>query len=79
MISLDLLNCTKVRSIPIPTHPDAIDDIGNVTARRQTTEKSSEGLVEFLCPFQLLYSDGIERLGSDSGSDRRSWLEALSL
>jgi hypothetical protein len=39
VVTLDLLNCTEVRSVPSPTHPSAADDVGTIAAREQT-EKS---------------------------------------
>ena len=79
-MTLDLLNCSEVRSVPSPMHRDASDDIGSIAARRQTTEQgpeSGEGLADFLCPFQLLYTDGLERLGSESPRERVRWVSAL--
>ncbi|OBZ68826.1 hypothetical protein A0H81_10987 [Grifola frondosa] len=57
--------------------PTAQDDVGTIAAREQSTSATSEsdqlwemGLVETLCPFQLLYSGGIERLGAKSARAR---------
>ena len=58
--SLDLLNCTKVRSVPSPTHPSAREDVGTIAAREQSAEDDAQSLMEVLCPFQLLYADGVE-------------------
>ena len=80
LVTLDLVNCTEVRSVPSPMHRDAIDDIGSIAAREQTAEEQSEtgmGLASFLCPFQLLYSDGLERLGAESARERVRWVAAL--
>ncbi|EPQ51904.1 hypothetical protein GLOTRDRAFT_140838 [Gloeophyllum trabeum ATCC 11539] len=85
VVTLDLLNCTEVRSVPTPLHPSAKDDVGTIAARMQSEEASSQesgqlgemGLVETLCPFQLLYSDGIERLGAESARERVRWVSAI--
>ena len=34
-------------------------------------------LMEMLCPFQLLYSDGVERLGAESARERVRWVSAI--
>lgn len=68
LVTLDLVNCTEVRSVPSPLYRDAIDDIKSIAARAQSAEEESgegDGLADFLCPFQLLYSDGLERLGAE--------------
>src|ERR1700733_7539121 len=62
IVTLDLLNCTEVRSVPSPTHVSAREDVGTIAAQAQT----GEGLMELLCPFQLLYGDGVERLAAES-------------
>ncbi|EIN14499.1 hypothetical protein PUNSTDRAFT_140778, partial [Punctularia strigosozonata HHB-11173 SS5] len=81
VVTLDLLNCTEVRSVPSPLHPSARDDVGTIAARAQsgeTTGQSGEmGLMEMLCPFQLLYSDGVERLGAESARERVRWVSAI--
>ncbi|OBZ76666.1 hypothetical protein A0H81_03305 [Grifola frondosa] len=85
IVTLDLLNCTEVRSVPTPMHPTAQDDVGTIAAREQSTSATSGsggqlgemGLVETLCPFQLLYSDGIERLGAESARERVRWVSAI--
>lgn len=78
IITLDLLNCTEVRSVPSPMHPTARDDVGTIAAREQSAlaarggdgggggegQLGEMGLMEMLCPFQLLYGDGVERLGA---------------
>lgn len=86
-MTLDLLNCTEVRSVPSPTHPTAKDDIGTIAAQTQANDQDDPdldhlgdmNLVEALCPFQLLYSDGIERLGAESARERVRWVSALWL
>lgn len=35
------------------------------------------GLMEVLCPFQLLYGDGIERLAAESARERVRWVSAI--
>ena len=78
MITLDLLNCNEVRSVPSPSHPSAHDDIGTVAAQAQAEASGPEGaLVETLCPFQLLYPDGVERLGAESARERVRWVGAI--
>lgn len=85
IVTLDLLNCTEVRSVPSPTHPSAKDDIGTIAAEAQTNDQGDPdlghlggtNLVEALCPFQLLYSDGVERLGAESARERVRWVSAI--
>ncbi|KAF8579979.1 hypothetical protein K439DRAFT_341186 [Ramaria rubella] len=78
VITLDLLNCNEVRSVPSPSHPSANDDIGTIAAREQAGASGAEGnLVETLCPFQLLYPDGVERLGAESARERVRWVGAI--
>lgn len=84
-MTLDLLNCTEVRSVPSPTHPTARDDIGTIAAQAQVDGQDGPdpgrlgdmNLMETLCPFQLLYSDGIERLGAESARERVRWVSAV--
>ncbi|KAF8132961.1 hypothetical protein EV363DRAFT_1449161 [Boletus edulis] len=76
-VTLDLLNCTEVRSIPSPSHPRAKEDVGTIAARAQIAEGSCPPLMELLCPFQLLYSDGVERLAADSARQRTRWISAI--
>lgn len=40
-------------------------------------EMGEMGLMEMLCPFQLLYGDGVERLGAESARERVRWVSAL--
>jgi hypothetical protein len=85
IVTLDLLNCTEVRSVPSPLHPSARDDVGTIAAQRQSEavvsgsggELGDMGLLETLCPFQLLYSDGVERLGAESARERVRWVSAI--
>ena len=82
IVTLDLLNCTEVRSVASPTHPSAQDDVGTIAARAQTANAQAEGfgelgLVETLCPFQLFYGDGVERLGAESARERVRWVSAI--
>ncbi|KAH7337671.1 hypothetical protein B0J17DRAFT_433910 [Rhizoctonia solani] len=72
VVTLDLVNCTEVRSAPSPSHPSARDDVGSVAARLQSAE-----LAETLCPFQLLYTDGVERLGTDTARERVRWVGSI--
>lgn len=85
VVTLDLLNCTEVQSLKSPTHPEAQDDPGTIAAREQSAEASMWGdsqlpevvLVDTLCPFQLSYSDGIERLATESPRERVRWVSAI--
>ena len=82
IVTLDLLNCTEVRSVASPTHPSAQDDVGTLAAKAQTANAQAEGfgelgLMETLCPFQLFYSDGVERLGAESARERVRWVSAI--
>jgi hypothetical protein len=45
------------------------------TLRRRALE--SLGLMETLCPFQLFYSDGVERLDAESARERVHWVGAI--
>ncbi|KAG8726449.1 hypothetical protein FRC10_007117 [Ceratobasidium sp. 414] len=72
VVTLDLVNCTGVRSAPPPSHPSARDDVGRVAARLQSLE-----LAETLCAFQLLYADGVEWLGTDTARERVRWVGAI--
>ncbi|KAG2366333.1 hypothetical protein BDR07DRAFT_1480198 [Suillus spraguei] len=76
VVSLDLINCTEVRSTPGFTHPGARGDVGGVSAAAQMTE-DGVSLVEVLCPFQLLYGDGVERLAAESARERVRWVSAI--
>ncbi|KAG0704129.1 hypothetical protein DFH29DRAFT_913089 [Suillus ampliporus] len=76
VVSLDLINCTEVRSTPGFTHPGARGDVGGVSAAAQVTE-DGVSLVEVLCPFQLLYGDGVERLAAESARERVRWVSAI--
>ena len=81
VITLDLVHCNEVRSVPSPSHLSARDDIGTIAARLQMDEGGSGvasfDLIEMLCPFQLLYSDGVERLGAESARERVRWVSAI--
>ena len=80
IVTLDLLNCTEVRSVPSPTHSSAREDVGTVAALTQSDEGSGSGsqsLMELLCPFQLLYGDGVERLAAESARERVRWVSAI--
>ncbi|OCB90400.1 hypothetical protein A7U60_g2411 [Sanghuangporus baumii] len=81
VVTLDLVNCNEVRSVPSPSHVSARDDIGTIAARLQMDEGGSGvdnyDLIEMLCPFQLLYSDGAERLAAESARERVQWVGAI--
>lgn len=81
-MTLDLLNCTEVRSVPSPMHASARDDVGTVAAAAQSGESGGGtgeelSLMELLCPFQLLYADGVERLAAESARERVRWVSAI--
>ncbi|RDX52641.1 hypothetical protein OH76DRAFT_1554302 [Lentinus brumalis] len=90
IVTLDLLNCIEVRSVQSPSHPSAQDDVGTIAAIEQSVREDEQvgqwgttgelgdmSLMETLCPFQLLYSDGIERLGAESPRERVRWVSAI--
>ena len=77
VVTLDLFNCTEVRSVPSPSHPSAKEDVGTIAARAQIAEGNHPPLMELLCPFQLLYSDGVERLAAESARERVRWVGAI--
>lgn len=76
IVTLDLLNCTEVRSVPSPTHPSAREDVGTIAAMAQSGS-GDVSLTEVLCPFQLLYGDGVERLAAESARERVRWVSAI--
>ncbi|KAF9643021.1 hypothetical protein BDM02DRAFT_1761164 [Thelephora ganbajun] len=83
----DLLNCTGVCSVPSPTHPSAKNDICTIASQAQASDRDDPdlgqlgdmNLVEVLCLFQLLYSDGIKRPGAESARERVRWASAIRL
>ena len=77
VVSLDLLNCTSVVSVPSPTHPSAQDDVGTIAARLQSAERGGQPLVDRLVPFHLLYGDGVERVAAESLLERQRWVNYL--
>jgi hypothetical protein len=77
VVTLDLLNCTEVRSVPSPPHSSAREDVGTIAARTQVAEGQGPDLMELLCPFQLLYTDGVERLAAESARKRVRWVSAV--
>lgn len=77
IVTLDLLNCTEVRSVPSPTHSSAREDVGTIAALAQSDESDTQSLMELLCPFQLLYGDGVERLAAESARERVRWVSAI--
>lgn len=80
IVTLDLLNCTEVRSVPSPGHASAREDVGTIAAIAQNHAEGEAGavdLMEVLCPFQLLYGDGVERLGAESARERVRWVSAI--
>ena len=89
LVTLDLLNCTEVRSVLSPTHPTAKDDIGTIATQTQVNNQDDPdpghpgdmnmNPMETLCPSQLFYSDGVERLGGESARERVRWVSAVWL
>ena len=85
IVTLDLLNCTEVQSAKSPTHHGAQDDVGTLAAIMQSqnasagveTQLGEAELMQTLSPFHLHYSDGIERLGTDSPRERVRWVSAI--
>ncbi|TCD63586.1 hypothetical protein EIP91_005194 [Steccherinum ochraceum] len=80
IVTLDLLNCTEVRSAPSPTHREASDDVGTIAAQdqsREAVDQAEAELAQILSPFHLLYTDGVERLGAESPRERVRWVNAI--
>ena len=75
VVTLDLLNAIEVESTHSPTDPRAAGDYGTQAAREQS--RGNLDLVSILCPFHLLYSDGIERLAAESPGERAGWVDAI--
>lgn len=81
VVTLGLINRNETRSVPSPRHPTAHDGIGTIAARLQMCSPETEDLgdydsLEMLCPFRLLYNDGIERLGAESARADVRWVSA---
>lgn len=66
---LDLVACREVHSVHGPSHPSSLDDIGAKVAREQNLNQ--------ICPWQLVFDDGVERMAVDSASDRVQWVNAV--
>jgi hypothetical protein len=66
---LDLVACREVHSVHGPSHPSSHDDIGARVAREQNLNQ--------ICPWQLVFDDGVERMAVDSASDRVQWVNAV--
>ena len=78
IVRLDLLNCQEVRAIPSPSHARAWKDFGNVRAREQVLDDTGGTVgIDELCPFQMMYADGVERLGAGSPRERAKWMTAI--
>lgn len=83
VVTLDLINCNEIRSVPAPSHPSARDDVGTIAARlqmdmaRRGEQDVEYDLMDMLYPFQLIYSDGVERLGTESAAERVRWVGAI--
>ncbi|KAL0574078.1 hypothetical protein V5O48_007887, partial [Marasmius crinis-equi] len=78
VVQLDLMNCLTVESALSLGHPRARDDVGAVAARQQDSASrprgDSDGLVESLVPFWMVYGDGVERLACESLVERQRWI-----
>ena len=46
------------------------DEIGNIATRRQAAEEGPDSRIAELAPFQMLYEDGVERLGAGRPRER---------
>ncbi|KDR80127.1 hypothetical protein GALMADRAFT_153814 [Galerina marginata CBS 339.88] len=78
VVTLDLLNCTDIKSTPSPASPHARDDVGTIAARQQSGELGGQpGLTDVLAPFHLLYADRVERLAANSAVERVRWVNRL--
>ena len=77
VVMLDLLNATEARSVPSPMHSSAREDVGTIATKAQIAEGHNSNLLELLCPFQLLYGDGMERLAAESAHERVRWVSAI--
>ncbi|KAG8896916.1 hypothetical protein FRC01_011561, partial [Tulasnella sp. 417] len=78
VITLDLTNCTEVHIARSPSHHAARNDISSIAAREQSNAPGSDNIVDLLCPFQLIYGDGVERLAAESARERARWVAAIS-
>ncbi|KAG8939328.1 hypothetical protein FRC00_013991, partial [Tulasnella sp. 408] len=63
--------------VPSPAHHSSQNDIGSIAAREQSAQPNADNLMEILCPFQLLYGDGVERLAAESARERVRWVGAI--
>jgi hypothetical protein len=86
IVTLDLLNRTEVRSVSSPSR--RLIQVHKMTLarllRRHRPQMPGQregfgelGLLEMLCPFQLFYGDGVERLGAESARERVRWVSAI--
>jgi hypothetical protein len=64
--------------VPSPNHASAWDDVGNVAARAQALEEGgAPGGIDELCLFQMMYEDGVKRLGARSPRERMTWVGVI--
>ncbi|KAN0063582.1 hypothetical protein ACQY0O_004030 [Thecaphora frezii] len=68
-VVLDLRACREVHSVPSPDHPSSVSDIGATCARKQGLSR--------LCPFQLIFDDGVERLAAEVAIERVKWVNSI--
>ena len=77
VVMLDLLDATEVHLVPSPMHSSARKDVGTIATKVQITEGHNSNLLKLLCPFQLLYSNGMERLAVESTDEQVCWVSAI--
>ena len=74
IVTLDLPNCTEIRTDASPTHPSAQDDVGAIVVKAQPEMPRQRVLG---CPFQLFYGNGVEWLGAESAREHVRWVSAI--
>lgn len=72
---LNLLECTAVQSTPTPSHASMAQDVGTTAWKRILL--STEASYEDIFPIFLIYSDGIERVATNTLRDRLNWVGSL--
>ncbi|KAH7906932.1 hypothetical protein BJ138DRAFT_1117127 [Hygrophoropsis aurantiaca] len=48
VVTLDLVNCTEVRSVPSPTHSSAREDVGTIAVKTQSEESDERERVRWV-------------------------------
>ncbi|UZJ54441.1 hypothetical protein CBS101457_003761 [Exobasidium rhododendri] len=69
-IVLDLVACREVHSVAGPNHTSSSEDIGAKIAKEQGLNR--------ICPWQVVFEDGVERMAVESATDRVQWVSAIS-